>query len=211
MRLRLLILFSIFILLNYSCGTVSSIHRPGLQKNTKGILNNLNEDTLHVSFANSFSYSFEDRRRRIWYGAENEFEQKVSQKIYYHVNEYLKEKKINFVIDTLSADSVQLVTKIIENIDSNIANTPKAIEYKFKSNYLLLYFNFNVENHLGYSTLGPAGQTYRRNEITSHALYFDNWQLSYKRGNFASVSNLSFVEHKLYSRSVSRVLKDAFK
>ena len=195
----------------YSSCYVSAFNRPGVQIATKGVLRNIS-DTLKILPIISFSRSFEDNVHWKRFGVKHDVEKKDSSKLSDFLIEYLNNKKAHFDFMSFDTSIFILLDKVIYNHNAGNEFLPDSINTIFakqkQNKILIMRFNFNVEEHLGYSTLGPAGQTYLSYEITSHALLIENLKVLYLRSNLAA---LSYVEDFFYKRAISRVLDDAFK
>ena len=205
--LKIYLFFSLFIL--SSC-VVSSIHRPGIQIKSKGVLRNL-DDSIDVISVVSFSASFERNVHWKRFNIMHEYEKDVVFKLNTFLKEYLLEKKLRFRMRNIDSSMITLPDSMLKHIDSgqSISNISR---YLFSGKgeakkILIVRFQCNNESHGGYSTLGPVGELYTRYQITSHALLIDSLNVLYLRSNLA---DLPFVENFFYRRAISRVLNEAF-
>ncbi len=198
----------IYLIFLTSC-VVSATQRPGHQIISKGILNQV-KDTVKVLPLFSYSNSFEDNQQFKNFAADNK--RKINDSIQFikELSDFLSEQNFkyklatnslsNFLIDSIvgrltEGNQVELSSQFYSNVNGH-------------SPILIVYANFNVNQNLGYSTLGPAGQTTAQYQITSRALIIKDSVVMYHRSNFL---NSLFKEKVFYRKSISRILSDAFK
>lgn len=199
---------AIYLLFLTSC-VVSATQRPGHQIISKGILNQV-KDTVKVHPFFSYSNSFEDNQQFKNFAADNK--RKINDSIQFieELGGFLSAQNFKYKLVSDSLNSF-----LIDSIVSRLSDWNQVeLSSLFYSNInsqdpiLIVYANFNVNQNLGYSTLGPSGQTKAQYQITSRALIIKDNVVMYHRSNFL---NSLFKEKVFYRKSISRILSDAFK
>lgn len=198
----------VYLLFLSSC-VVSAIQRPGYQIISKGVLNQT-KDTVKVFTFFSYSSSFEDNQQFKNFAADNK--RKVNDSIQFikELSDFLSAQNFKYILATNSLSSI-LIDSIVGSLtNKNLVELCSQFCFNINSHstVLIIYANFNVNQNLGYSALGPAGQTTAQYQITSRALVIKDSVVMYHRSNFL---NSLFKEKVLYRKSITRILNDAFK